>query len=66
MRIVVAQYIRNLIIFQIQILGVKSVDTDVQAKSVTVEADDAVTPEFMLEKLEKWGKASGKHVALAA
>jgi hypothetical protein len=32
---------------------VKSVDTDVQAKAVSVEADDSVTPQFMLEKLEK-------------
>ena len=35
--------------------GVKTVETDVSAKSVTVEADDTVTPAFMLEKLEKVG-----------
>jgi hypothetical protein len=32
---------------------VKSVDTNVEAKSVTVEAEDSVTPQLMLEKLEK-------------
>ncbi len=37
----------------IRISGVKSIDTDVDAKSVVVEADDSVTPSVMLEKLEK-------------
>eukprot|EP00339_Tiarina_fusa_P012248 CAMPEP_0117053686 /NCGR_PEP_ID=MMETSP0472-20121206/37146_1 /TAXON_ID=693140 ORGANISM="Tiarina fusus, Strain LIS" /NCGR_SAMPLE_ID=MMETSP0472 /ASSEMBLY_ACC=CAM_ASM_000603 /LENGTH=72 /DNA_ID=CAMNT_0004768863 /DNA_START=38 /DNA_END=256 /DNA_ORIENTATION=- len=45
--------------------GVKSVDANVEAKTVVVEADDSVTPEFMLEKLMKWSNASGKSVALA-
>lgn len=33
--------------------GVKSVETNVEAKTVVVDADDSVTPEFMLEKLMK-------------
>eukprot|EP00538_Stauroneis_constricta_P005435 CAMPEP_0119559186 /NCGR_PEP_ID=MMETSP1352-20130426/12131_1 /TAXON_ID=265584 /ORGANISM="Stauroneis constricta, Strain CCMP1120" /LENGTH=72 /DNA_ID=CAMNT_0007606813 /DNA_START=105 /DNA_END=323 /DNA_ORIENTATION=+ len=45
--------------------GVSDIQTDVQAKTVIVEASDDVTKEFMLEKLLKWGNASGKSVALA-
>jgi copper chaperone CopZ len=45
--------------------GVSSVETDVTAKSVVVQADDSVSPQDMLQKLEKWGQASGKTVALA-
>ncbi|CAB9507623.1 Copper transport protein ATOX1 [Seminavis robusta] len=45
--------------------GVSSVETDVAAKTVVVQADESVTPASMLEKLEKWGSASGKSVALA-
>lgn len=48
-----------------KIEGVSSVDTNVEAKVVIVQAEESVSPQFMLEKLEKWGKASGKHVALA-
>jgi hypothetical protein len=33
--------------------GVKEIDANVEAKTVVVEADDSVTPEFMLEKLLK-------------
>ena len=33
--------------------GVKSIDTNVEAKTVIVEADESVAPEFMLEKLQK-------------
>jgi len=29
------------------------VETNVEAKSVVVQAEDSVTPEFMLEKLQK-------------
>jgi hypothetical protein len=35
--------------------GVSNVETDVQAKSVVVEASDTVPPQLMLEKLEKVG-----------
>lgn len=31
----------------------ESIETDVASKSVVVHADASVTPEFMLEKLEK-------------
>ena len=33
--------------------GVESVDTNVEAKTVVVQADASVTPQFMLEKLLK-------------
>jgi len=33
--------------------GVQSVDTDVDAKTVVVHADDSVSPQLLLEKLEK-------------
>ena len=45
--------------------GVTSVDANVETKTVVVTADEGVSPELMLEKLEKWGKAAGKSVALA-
>jgi len=45
--------------------GVSNVDTNVEAKTVVVTADDSISPEFMLEKLQKWGNAAGKSVALA-
>eukprot|EP00567_Pseudictyota_dubia_P018180 CAMPEP_0197439710 /NCGR_PEP_ID=MMETSP1175-20131217/6386_1 /TAXON_ID=1003142 /ORGANISM="Triceratium dubium, Strain CCMP147" /LENGTH=73 /DNA_ID=CAMNT_0042969669 /DNA_START=48 /DNA_END=269 /DNA_ORIENTATION=+ len=45
--------------------GVSNIDTNVEAKTVVVTADDSVSPQFMLEKLEKWGNAAGKSVALA-
>eukprot|EP00934_Nitzschia_sp_Nitz4_P004846 Nitzschia sp. Nitz4//scaffold29_size155292//72439//73114//NITZ4_002661-RA/size155292-augustus-gene-0.71-mRNA-1//1//CDS//3329546457//4836//frame0 len=48
-----------------KIEGVQSVNTNVETKMVVVEADDSVTPALMLEKLEKWSKASGKSVELA-
>jgi hypothetical protein len=33
--------------------GVKEIDTNVEAKTVIVEADESVSPELMLEKLSK-------------
>lgn len=33
--------------------GVKSVDCDMEAQVVTVDADDSVAPETMLESLQK-------------
>eukprot|EP00527_Entomoneis_sp_CCMP2396_P006597 CAMPEP_0198142004 /NCGR_PEP_ID=MMETSP1443-20131203/4902_1 /TAXON_ID=186043 /ORGANISM="Entomoneis sp., Strain CCMP2396" /LENGTH=72 /DNA_ID=CAMNT_0043804917 /DNA_START=203 /DNA_END=424 /DNA_ORIENTATION=+ len=45
--------------------GVHSIDTNVEGKTVVVEADESVTPEMMLEKLKKWGNAGGKFVELA-
>lgn len=33
--------------------GVKTIDTNVQAKTVVVEADPSVSPQLMLEKLQK-------------
>jgi len=45
--------------------GVSSTVTDVEAKTVVVTADDSVTPQAMLAKLQKWSVASGKSVALA-
>ena len=38
--------------------GVKSIDTNVEAKTVIVDADPSVTPQLMLEKLEKVSVAS--------
>jgi hypothetical protein len=35
--------------------GVKSIDTNVEAKTVVVEADESVSPQLMLEKLQKVG-----------
>ncbi len=46
--------------------GVESVDANVEAKKVVVEHSDAVTPEAMNEKLQKWSEASGKPVELVA
>ena len=46
-------------------LGVSKVDTNVEAKSVIVTADDGVTGEQLVEKLSKWSEASGKYVKLA-
>ena len=48
-----------------KIEGVESVECNVEAKTVVVHASESVTPQEMLEKLEKWSKASGKSVALA-
>lgn len=45
--------------------GVSNVETNVDAKTAVVTADESVSPEFMLEKLQKWGNAAGKSVALA-
>jgi len=36
-------------------LGVKNVDANVEAKTVIVDADESVKPEFLLEKLMKVG-----------
>jgi len=46
--------------------GVTDVQTNVEAKSVVVVHDDSVSKGLMLEKLQKWSKASGKPVALAS
>ncbi|GAX25117.1 hypothetical protein FisN_10Lh315 [Fistulifera solaris] len=48
-----------------KIEGVSDIDTDVANKIVIVQADESVTPEMMLEKLEKWGQAAGKTVELS-
>jgi len=45
--------------------GVESIETDVESKAVVVQHDPSVTPELMLEKLKKWGDASGKSVEMA-
>ncbi|KAI2496922.1 Heavy-metal-associated domain [Fragilaria crotonensis] len=45
--------------------GVSDVQTNVETKKVVVTADDSVSPQDMLEKLQKWSEASGKSVALA-
>lgn len=45
--------------------GVTDIQTDVATKKVVVTADDSVSPQEMLEKLQKWSEASGKSVALA-
>jgi hypothetical protein len=39
--------------FHAFIAGVSSIETDVDAKSVVVQADENVSPQLMLEKLEK-------------
>ncbi|GKY91728.1 cytosolic copper metallochaperone [Mayamaea pseudoterrestris] len=44
--------------------GVQSIDANVDTKIVTVQADPSVSPQYMLEKLEKWGTAAKKTVAL--
>ena len=46
--------------------GVSEVVTDVDTKVVLVTSTEAATKEIMLEKLNKWGEASGKSVALSA
>jgi len=46
--------------------GVSEVKTDVAAKSVIVTADEKVSSELMLGKLQTWSKASGKSVALVS
>eukprot|EP00526_Cylindrotheca_closterium_P025648 CAMPEP_0113636490 /NCGR_PEP_ID=MMETSP0017_2-20120614/19051_1 /TAXON_ID=2856 /ORGANISM="Cylindrotheca closterium" /LENGTH=72 /DNA_ID=CAMNT_0000547375 /DNA_START=53 /DNA_END=271 /DNA_ORIENTATION=+ /assembly_acc=CAM_ASM_000147 len=45
--------------------GVTNVVTDLEAKTVVVDHEESVKPEFLLEKLLKWGNASGKEVSLA-
>ena len=45
--------------------GVNSIQTNVAAKTVVVVADPSVSPQVMLEKLQKWSAASGKSVELA-
>tara|TARA_B110001450_G_scaffold14094_1_gene13242 strand:+ start:489 stop:647 length:159 start_codon:yes stop_codon:yes gene_type:complete len=52
-------------LFAINYTGVSNVETNVETKKVIVTADGNATPEAMLEKLQKWSKASGKSVALA-
>ena len=44
--------------------GVKSVDTNVDEKTVIVSAE-GVTADEMVEKLSKWSQASGKYVKIA-
>lgn len=43
--------------------GISGVDTDVDAKLVTVH-HNGVDPELMVTKLKKWADASGKEVTL--
>jgi len=45
--------------------GVSGTVTNVENKTVVVTADDSVTPQAMLAKLQKWSDSSGKSVALA-
>jgi copper chaperone len=45
--------------------GVHNVETNVESKTVLVDADPSITPQFIFEKLEKWGKSSGKSVEMA-
>ena len=42
-----------------------NVETNVEAKTVVVTSEGQTSPEDMLAKLQKWGEASGKSVALA-
>ena len=44
----------------------QNVDTNVENKTVIVQADESVDPQAMLAKLQKWSEASGKSVALAS
>lgn len=44
--------------------GVKSVDTNVDERTVIVSAE-GVTADEMVEKLSKWSQASGKYVKIA-
>ncbi|KAL7533900.1 hypothetical protein ACHAXR_005516 [Thalassiosira sp. AJA248-18] len=46
--------------------GVTDIKTNVEAKTVVVTHGDVTSSALMLEKLEKWSKASGKSVALAS
>jgi len=46
--------------------GVSDVKTDVANKSVIVIADEKVSSEFLLGKLQKWSESSGKSVALVS
>ena len=43
----------NYICFPSLLLGVKSIDANVETKTVVVEADDSVSPQLLLEKLQK-------------
>ena len=56
------KYSSNFFLF----LGVTDIETNVEAKTVVVQADASVSPDSMLEKLQKWGNASGKSVELAS
>jgi copper chaperone len=47
-----------------KIEGVESIDANVEAKSVKVSVDDALSEETLLEALMKWSKSSGKSVEL--
>jgi len=46
--------------------GVHSVVADVATKLVVVTSDDSADKQLMLEKLQKYGAASGKSVELLA
>ena len=48
-----------------KIEGVEKIDANVEAKTVTVDHAESVSPETMLTALLKWSSASGKSVALA-
>jgi len=45
--------------------GITSVETNVEAKKVVVQAENKVKATDMLAALRKWGKAAGKEVSLA-
>lgn len=46
--------------------GVENIDCNIEEKRVTVSCDDEVDAQAMLEKLLKWGEASGKSVELVS
>ena len=45
--------------------GITSVETNIEAKKVVVQAVNKVTAIDMLAALQKWGEAAGKEVSLA-
>ena len=49
-----------------RLAGIDDVDANLETQKITVKYDDPATPEDMLEKLQKWGTAAKKKVALAA
>ena len=53
----------NTIVIIIDPIGITSVETSVEKKSVIVQAE-GVTAEQMVEKLSDWSKESGKYVKI--